>query len=69
MDRLSTQFSQYMRGVDEYKDPNLGGSVELPSGYQQAWSNPLGEYWLTDDPNFDPNRDANGTWTPLERKL
>lgn len=69
MDRLSTQFSQYMRGVDEYHDPNLGGSVELPSGYQQAWSNPLGEYWLTDDPNFDPNRDANGTWTPLDRKL
>lgn len=68
MDRLSTQFSQYMRGVDEYQDPNLGGSVELPSGYQQAWSNPLGEYWLTDDPNFDPNRDASGTWTPLERK-
>ncbi len=64
-DRVSEQFSQTIRGVDPYYDPNSGQNVELPSGYTQAWSTPLGEYLLTDDPNFNPNIGSNQTWTPL----
>lgn len=65
MDRVSEQFSQTIRGVDPYYDPNTGRTVELPSGYTQAWSTPLGEYVLSDDPNFNPNIGSNQTWTPL----
>jgi DNA-directed RNA polymerase subunit RPC12/RpoP len=64
-DRVSEQFSQTIRGVDPYYDPNTGQNIELPSGYTQAWSTPLGEYLLTEDPNFNPNIGSNQTWTPL----
>jgi hypothetical protein len=64
-DRVSEKFSQTIRDVDPYYDPNTGQTVELPSGYTQAWSTPLGEYMLTDDPNFNPNIGSNQTWTPL----
>lgn len=64
-DRISEKFSQTIRGVDPYYDPNTGSNVELPSGYTQAWSTPLGEYILSDDPNFNPNIGSNQTWTPL----
>jgi len=64
-DRISENFSQTIRGVDPYYDPNTGRNVELPSGYTQAWSTPLGEYILSDDPNYNPNIGSNQTWTPL----
>lgn len=64
-DRMAENFSQSIRGVDAYYDPNAGSTVELPSGYTQAWSTPLGEYILSDDPNFNPNIGSNQNWTPL----
>lgn len=68
LDRLSTQFSQAIRGVDEYYDPFEGQGVELPGGYDHAWSNALGEYILTDDPIFDPNIGSNLDWQAMERR-
>jgi hypothetical protein len=65
-DRLNERFDQHIRGVDPYFDPNTGGSVELPAGYTQAWSTPLGEYIVSDDPNFNPNIGSIQNWTPLE---
>jgi len=65
-DRLNERFDQHIRGVDPYFDPNTGGSVELPAGYTQAWSTPLGEYIVSDDPNFNPNIGSTQNWTPLE---
>ncbi len=67
MDRLSSQFSQAMRGVDQYHDSHKGYDVELPGGYEHAWSTALGEYILTDDPNFNPNIGSNMDWAPLDR--
>ena len=69
MDRLATNFSQSIRGVDEYYDPFEARGVELPSGYTQAWANPLGEYIVSDDPNYDPNLGSNQNWQPLEKKV
>ncbi len=68
MDRLADQFSQAIRGVDEYYDPFKGQGVELPGGYNYAWSNALGEYIVTDDPNFNPNVGSNLNWEAMERK-
>jgi hypothetical protein len=67
MDRISNNFSQTIRGVDQYFDPNQGQNIELPSGYNQAWSNPLGEYIVSDDPNFNPNVGSNLSWTTLNK--
>lgn len=52
----------------EVSDPNSGESVELPNGYAKAWSTPLGDYIISDDPDFNPNRESSQTWTPLERQ-
>ena len=66
-DRISKNWSQYMRGVDEYHDPVAGRPVELPSGYKNAWVSGNGEYIVTDSLNFDPNVELNGNWQKLER--
>ncbi len=67
-DKISENFSDYIRGVDRYYDPNVGHQVELPTGYDNAWSNPLGEYIISDDPNYNPNIGSNLHWEQLERK-
>lgn len=68
MDRAVAKFDQYIRGVDEYRNPFEGRSIELPSGYRNAWANSLGEYILSDDPNLNPNIGSNQQWRPLQRQ-
>lgn len=67
-DRLSTDWSRSIRGVDGYYDPHSEQLVELPGGYDQAWANPLGEYIITEDPNFNPNIGSNLHWEPMQRQ-
>ncbi len=66
-DRISTNFSRTIRGVDAYTDPVSRGTVELPTGYTRAWTNNLGEYVLSDDPNFNPNIGSQQNWQLMER--
>jgi hypothetical protein len=66
-DRINKNWSQYMRGVDEYYNPGEQRPVELPSGYSSAWVNGRGEYVLTDSVNFNPNVDLGGDWQKLRR--
>jgi hypothetical protein len=68
LDRLSDQFSQVIRGVDEYYDASMEQSVELPGGYDHAWSNGLDEYILTNDASFDPNLGSTVSWESMERR-
>lgn len=67
-DRINKNWSQYMRGVEEFHDPVAGRSVELPSGYPNAWANNRGEYIVTESVNFNPNVELDGNWNRLERK-
>jgi hypothetical protein len=68
MDRASAKFDQTIRGVEEYRNPFEGGSVELPSGYRNVWANSLGEYILSDNSNFNPNNGSNQEWRSLQRQ-
>ena len=54
------------RGVDAFLDPHRQEVVELPSGYGQVWANNLGEYVLSEDPNFNPNIESNQHWEPMK---
>ena len=54
-DRNSTQFSQYIRGVETYQNPSTGETVDLDNNYGHAWVNNRGEYLLSDQAGFDPN--------------
>jgi hypothetical protein len=67
-DKVSQKFSDNTLGIDRYFDPHEGREVELPSGYNHAWSNNNGEYIVSDNPNFNPNVGSNLDWQPLERK-
>lgn len=68
-DRLSEQRSYAIRGVDPYVDPASSVPVELPTGYEGAWSNGRGEYVLSEDVSFDPNvgYPTDDNWYRLER--
>ncbi len=67
-DRLADDWSRQFRGYDRYWDPAGERMVELPSGYDNAWVNNLGEVVLADDPSFNPNVGSNLTWTPMPKK-
>ncbi len=67
MDRIHANYSQYQRGVDEYRNPDTGARVELPAGYSRAWRGPNDEYVVSDNPNFNPNVELRGDWSPLTR--
>lgn len=65
-DKLNQNFSDYMRGVDNYSDGS-GSTVQLPSGYQNAWINDKGEYPLSNTPGFDPSVYYKENWKLLQR--
>jgi len=67
-DRLATDRSRAIRGVDAFYDPHREEVVELPSGYGHAWANNLGEYIITDEASFNPNIGSNLHWEPMELK-
>ena len=58
-DKLAAKFSDYIRGLSRWQSPNQQYPVQLPSGYQYAWTNPSGEYVLSNDANFNPNVGSN----------
>ena len=67
-DRIHKQWTQSMRGVEEYYNPVEQRPVELPGGYREAWINDHGEYILSDNPNFNPNVQVGGNWQKIERQ-
>ena len=65
-DRMQTSFIKTIREVETYHDG--GNTVELSSGYDQAWSRGDGNYILRNKPGFDPSsvfQDQN--WTEMKR--
>ena len=65
-DRSAEAFSRYIRGVETYHDPYAGREIELPTGYGNVWASRDGDYILANDPNFNPNVSAQGTWQRID---
>jgi hypothetical protein len=66
-DRVAEGFSQYIRGVETYRNPATGDTVELSNAYAHAWAGGNGEYILSDSASFDPNVALHGNYTRLEQ--
>jgi hypothetical protein len=66
-DKIVDNFCRYIRGVEQYYDPIKEQPVELPSGYNNAWTNSLGEYIVTEDLSYNPNIGSNINWQKIER--
>jgi hypothetical protein len=60
-------FVQTIREVDTWRDST--GTVELSSGYSQAWSRGDGSYILSNKPTFDPSSAfQDQRWTEMKRE-
>jgi len=66
-DRISRSYTEYIRGVETYRDPYGNRSIQLPSGYDGVWANRSGEYVLTNQPGFNPNTGSTAEWQRIER--
>jgi hypothetical protein len=66
-DRMFDNYSQALRGVDTYVDPVNNWKIELPTGYDNAWTNG-NEYVFSDNPNFNPNAGSILDWQKMDRK-
>jgi hypothetical protein len=60
-------WSQYMRGVQTFRNPNTGETVELSNQYDHAWAGPDNQFIVTDSANFNPNASLQGNWSRLEQ--
>ena len=66
-DRMFDNYSQALRGVDSYVDPVNNWNIELPTGYNNAWTNGT-DYVFSDSPSYNPNVSGGGSWTQMTRK-
>ena len=57
---------QNIRGVQTFRDPATGGTMELSNLYDHAWLNGSNEYIMSNDPNFNPNTNLSGSWNQLQ---
>jgi len=64
-DKIADDFSDYILGIQTYNNPIDGSTVDLPSGYNYAWTNSLGEYILVDSPSYNPNLESNLNWQQM----
>jgi len=66
-DRAAHNFDNYIKGVNDYRNPNTGDTVELPSGYDNAYTNGNGQYIMSNNANFDPNVGSNQHWQRMSQ--
>lgn len=57
---------QGIRGVQTFRNPATGATMELSNLYDHAWLNSSNEYIMSDDPNFNPNGQLDGDWNQLQ---
>jgi plastocyanin len=66
-DDIFEQMSQTIRGIETYRDPWDGATLELPNGFQYVYASAEGSVVLTDEPGFDPVRAfPEETWQAAE---
>jgi hypothetical protein len=57
---------QGIRGVQTFRNPATGATMELSNQYDHAWLNGSNEYVMSEDPNFNPNGQLSGDWNQLQ---
>ncbi len=65
-DHMFDNYIQGLRGVDTYMDPVNNWKVEIPVGYENAWTNGS-DYVFSDSSQFDPNIGSNQNWHKMKR--
>jgi hypothetical protein len=65
-DHTFNNMSQDTRGVETYRNPSTGETIDLSNQYGHAWVNNRGEYLLSDQEGFDPSVVLHEDWKALE---
>lgn len=60
------QWDQAIRGVQTFRNPNTGETVELSNQYGHAWAGGGNQYILSEAESFNPNVTVGGNWTRME---
>lgn len=66
-DHIFDNYIQGLRGVETYNDPVNNWKVEIPVGYENAWTNGI-DYVFSDNMQFDPNKGTTQNWQKMERQ-
>lgn len=66
MDRMQNATINGIRGEQDAINPYTGEQGKIQSGYDQYWMNSDGQYFGTNDPNYDPN--VNSDWVDQWRQ-
>lgn len=68
-DETHRKYINSLREVEDFVDSD-GDHVQLPSGYDRVYSDGMGNYILTNDANFEPNVELEGTrdWNPIRSR-
>jgi len=66
-DHIFENYDQSIRGVETYTDPDSHSKVELPYGYEDAWTNGT-DYIMSGNPGYNPNVGSTQTWQRLARQ-
>jgi hypothetical protein len=64
-DRNHNRFMNYIKDENTVTKASTGDTYQVQSGAQQYYMNENGEYVVSNNPNYDPNRDpnlSNQTW-------
>ena len=56
-------------GIDTWRDPFEGRTVELPHGYGAVWASRDGSYVLSADPSYDPRPGSAQEFRRVEQRL
>jgi hypothetical protein len=60
------QWDQAIRGVQTFRNPSTGDTVELSNEYGHAWAGAGNQYILSESEGFNPNVTVGGNWTRME---
>jgi len=60
------QWDQAIRGVQTFRNPTTGETVELDNRYGHAWAGGGNQYILSESEGFNPNVTVGGNWTRME---
>jgi hypothetical protein len=64
-DQMGKDFSNSQLNIETYTSPFDGSTVDLPSGYDNVWTNNLGEYIFSDSQSYNPNVESNLNWQQM----
>jgi hypothetical protein len=60
------EWDQAIRGVQTFRNPNTGDTIELSNEYAHSWAGAGDQYILSNSEFFNPNVALEGNWTRLD---